>query len=73
MTVEIIKQVTIVEVSAVGVQGAGSSIDTDTGWQVSGGYTPRKTIDVTNYNQAQLMELLVTLIDTLKLSKLPTE
>lgn len=50
-----------------------SAIGIDTGWSISGSYIQRKTIDVSNYTQGQLLELLCTLIDTLKLSKIPSE
>lgn len=56
-----------------GEQGEGANLETDTGWTISGAYTPRKTIDLSNYTQAQLAELVATLIDTLKLSKIPSE
>jgi hypothetical protein len=57
---------------AQGAPGQDANLETDPGWSIVGSYVPRKTIDLSNYTQAQLLELLCTLIDTLKLSKLPS-
>jgi hypothetical protein len=53
--------------------GGGSGPTTDTGWSITGAYTPRKTFDPSSstYTQKQLVELVCTLIDLLKTYKLP--
>jgi hypothetical protein len=54
-----------------GPAGAGADIDQDTGWSITGAYTPRKTLDPTTATQQQIKELLCTLVDLLKTSTLP--
>lgn len=48
-----------------------AAISTDTGWNITGAFSTRKTFDPTNYTQQQLVDIVCTLINLLKTQTLP--